>query len=160
MSGICLIDTSVFLNILNVPNRNESREEIAERFITLAGAKCTFLLPMVTIIETGNHIAQNGDGNTRRITAQRFVDAVKAAFSGEAPWRPVAFPVRQDMLVWIDEFPNFAGRNKAPAKLEGTSFGDFSIIQEFHQTCKLFPMSEVFIWSLDSDLQSYHQKPK
>jgi hypothetical protein len=115
---------------------------------------------MATILETGNHIAQNGDGNIRRITAQRFVDAVKAAFSDDAPWRPTIFPTQEEILSWIDTFPDYAGKNKTPDRLEGTSFGDLSIIQEFHKACNRFPMSEVFIWSLDSDLQSYHQKSK
>jgi hypothetical protein len=160
MSSVCLIDTSIFLNLLNVPNCNESKLHVIEDFKTFADAGCIFLLPMATILETGNHIAQNGDGNVRRITAQRFVDAVKAAFSGEAPWRPTIFPTQEEILLWIDRFPDYAGMNKAPDKPEGTSFGDLSIIQEFHKACNRFPMSEVFIWSLDSDLQSYHQKPK
>ena len=32
MSSICLIDTSILLNILDVPNRNKEREEILEKF--------------------------------------------------------------------------------------------------------------------------------
>ena len=159
MSSVCLIDTSIFLNLLDVPYCNESRAEVAQDFETFAEAGCSFLLPMATILETGNHIAQNGDGNLRRETAQRFVLAVKGAFSGEAPWRPVVFPVTEEILSWIGTFPDCAGRNKAPDKPEGTSFGDLTIIQEYEKACARFPMSEVFIWSLDSDLQSYHQNP-
>lgn len=159
MSSVCLIDTSIFLNLLDVPYCNEARAEVAEDFATLVEAGCSFLLPMSTILETGNHIAQNGDGNLRRETAQRFVFAVKGAFSGEAPWRPVVFPVTEEILSWIDTFPDYAGRSKAPDKSEGTSFGDLTIIQEVEKSCARFPMSEVFIWSLDSDLQSYHQNP-
>jgi hypothetical protein len=159
MSSVCLIDTSIFLNLLDVPYCNESRLEVAEDFATFAEAGCSFLLPMATILETGNHIAQNGDGNLRRETAQRFVLAVKGAFSGEAPWRPVVFPVTEEILSWIDTFPDCAGRNKATDKPEGTSFGDLTIIQEYEKACARFPMSEVFIWSLDSDLQSYRHNP-
>jgi hypothetical protein len=115
---------------------------------------------MATILETGNHIAQNGDGRMRRKTAKRFVEEVKKAFTGEAPWKPTTFPNTAEILEWIDDFPDLAGRNKAPLKSEGTSFGDMSIIQEFHKSCNLFQMSEVFIWSLDSDLQNYHQRGK
>ncbi|QXE26219.1 hypothetical protein B6N60_04950 [Richelia sinica FACHB-800] len=124
-----------------------------------AQSGCTFLLPMATILETGNHIAQNGDGTVRKKIAIRFVEQVKAAFNGEAPWRPTAFPNTAEILLWIDEFPDQAGKNKAPDKQEGTSFGDLSIIEEFRKSCKLFPLSEVFIWSLDRDLQNYHQMP-
>ncbi len=159
MSSICLIDTSIFLEILNVPNYNQHRASVLEDFQTYAQSGCTFLLPMATILETGNHIAQNGDGTMRRITALRFVKAVKEAFTGEAPWRTTTFPNTTEILLWIDQFPELAGKNKAPDKQEGTSFGDLSIIEEFNKSCKRFPMSEVFIWSLDRDLQSYHQTP-
>jgi hypothetical protein len=160
MSSICLIDTSIFLNIVNVPNRNQDRESVLNDFKTYAESGCNFLLPMATIMETGNHIAQNGDGGIRRQTAQNFVKEVKASLRGDAPWRFTNFPTKEDILEWIDQFPDLAGKNKTPDKLEGTSFGDLSIIEEFHQACKKFSMSEVFIWSLDSDLQSYHQQGK
>ncbi|MTJ56104.1 hypothetical protein FJR38_27385 [Anabaena sp. UHCC 0253] len=159
MSSICLIDTSIFLEILNVPNYNQHRASVLEDFQTYAQSGCTFLLPMATILETGNHIAQNGDGTMRRKTALRFVKEVKEAFTGVAPWRTTTFPNTTEIMLWIDQFPDLAGKNKAPDKQEGTSFGDLSIIAEFNKSCKLFPMSEVFIWSLDRDLQSYHQTP-
>lgn len=160
MSSVCLIDTSVFLNILNVPRCNQDRALVLHDFKLYSGVSCIFLLPMATIIETGNHIAQNGDGNIRRQTAQRFVEQVKAAFNGEAPWKPSQFPQTEEILSWIDQFSELAGKNKAPNKQEGTSFGDLSIIQEFHKACNRFPMTEVFIWSLDSDLKTYHQPAK
>ncbi|MEA5553869.1 hypothetical protein VB713_23295 [Anabaena cylindrica UHCC 0172] len=159
MSSICLIDTSIFLEILNVPNYNQHRALVLEDFQTYAQSGCTFLLPMATILETGNHIAQNGDGTMRRTTALRFVKEVKEAFTGVAPWRPTTFPNTAEIMLWIDQFPELAGKNKAPDKQEGTSFGDLSIIEEFNKSCKLFPMSEVLIWSLDRDLQNYHQTP-
>lgn len=79
MSSVCLIDTSIFLNLLDVPYCNEARAAVAEDFATFVEAGCSFLLPMATILETGNHIAQNGDGNLRRKTAQRFVFAVNGS---------------------------------------------------------------------------------
>jgi len=160
MSAICIIDTSVFLNILNVPNRNQDIAQVTGDFSEYVEAACTFILPMATILETGNHIAQNGDGGTRRETAQRFCEAVKGAFEGNAPWQPSEFPDTQAILGWIDKFPDAAGQNKSAEKTtEGTSFGDLSIIEEFNRCTQKFAMSEVFIWSLDSDLQQYHQKP-
>jgi hypothetical protein len=161
MSSFCLIDTSIFLNYLNVPRCNQDRALVQEDYKIYAESGCTFFLPMATIIETGNHIAQNGDGTMRRKTALRFVKEVKAAFKGEHPWSLTEFPKTEDILLWIDKFPDLAGQNKAPDKLsEGTSFGDLSIIEEFNKLCKRFSMSEVFIWSLDSDLSRYHQNAK
>ncbi len=87
---------------------------------------------MATIIETGNHIAQNGDGGTRRKTAERFCLAVKGAFTGAAPYQPSEFPNSAEVLTWLDSYPQHAGASKSATKQsEGTSFGDLSIIEEF-----------------------------
>lgn len=159
MSSVCIIDTSVFLNLLNVQSRNQDKESVKRDFEEYVELGVTFILPMATIIETGNHIAQNGDGGTRRKTAQRFCDAVKGAFSGNAPYTPSEFPNSAEIVTWIDLFPCKAGMNKSQEKTgEGTSFGDLSIIKEFEKCVNRFPTREVFIWSLDNDLSSYHQQ--
>jgi hypothetical protein len=56
----------------------------------------------------------------------------------------------------LDEEIDLAGQNKTSKKPEGTSFGDLSIIQEYQKACARFSMTEVFIWSLDSDLEIYY----
>ena len=159
MSSICIIDTSVFLNLLNVPSKNQDKEKIIESFENYVDLGATFILPMATIIETGNHISQNGDGGTRRKTALRFCEAITGAFNGDAPYQPSEFPNSAEVLEWIDKFPALAGMNKSANKPnEGTSFGDLSIIEEFNKCIIRFSMREVFIWSLDSDLVAYHQQ--
>ena len=160
MSSVCLIDTSIFLNLLNVPNRNQERRHVVQDYIEYAQNECTFILPMATVLETGNHIAQNGDGGTRREAAQRFCDVVLGAFNGTAPYRPMDFPSAHEIASWLSEFPNEAGKNKSATKRgEGTSFGDFSIIKDFEKCRAKFAMSEIFICSLDDDLKQYHHKP-
>jgi hypothetical protein len=163
MSSVCLIDTTVFLILLNVPNCTNCKqdsESVLKNYQTYVELEFTLLLPMATIIETGNHIAQNGNGDIRRKIAINFVENVKATFNGDKPWDPSQFPQIKDILLWIDQFPDLAGKNKKSKKMEGTSFGDLSIIQEFHRACKIHSMREVFIWSLDSDLKNLHQKAK
>ncbi|WP_330212778.1 hypothetical protein [Pseudomonas sp. Z18(2022)] len=160
MSSICLIDTSVFVNMLNVPGLNQDAARVGADFLEYANNNCTFILPMATILETGNHVAQNGDGRLRRETAQRFCDAVRAAFADEPPYRLSEFPSTVQILEWLAEFPDRAGHNKSAARTgEGTSFGDLSIIKEYERCLARFPMSELFIWSLDSDLEAYHHQP-
>jgi hypothetical protein len=160
VNAVCLIDTSIFLNLLNVPGRNQHKEQVVADWQNYVELECTFILPMATILETGNHIAQNGNGDIRRQTATRFCEAIRGAFTGKAPYRPSEFPNNDEILSWLNEFPSLAGKNKSPDKLtEGTSFGDLSIIKEFEKCRARFRMSEIFIWSLDSDLQHYHHHP-
>lgn len=158
MSTICIIDTSVFLNILDVPNRNDQREEVFASFEEYIQLEATFILPMATIVETGNHIAQNGNGAKRREVALKFCEQVEAALNDKAPYKVSEFPKPKEVLEWLGNFPQHAGTNKSTTKPnEGTSFGDLSIIEEFNKCVDKFSMSEVFIWSLDSDLAAYHR---
>ncbi|PWB30266.1 hypothetical protein DCO47_20250 [Pseudomonas sp. NDM] len=160
MTSICLIDTSIFVNLLNVPGLNQAAVQVGADFREYANNSCTFILPMATILETGNHIAQNGDGRLRRQTAQRFCDAVRDAFEDEPPYRLSEYPNTREILEWLAEFPDKAGRNKSPTRTgEGTSFGDLSIIKEYERCLDRFPMSEIFIWSLDGDLEAYRHVP-
>lgn len=158
MNSICLIDTSIFLNILDVPNRNSQKAETIRKFEEFIELECSFIVPMATIIETGNHIAQNGNGSTRRQVAIKFIDTIEKTFDGQAPFRIADWANQQEMRTWLKDFPDHAGRNKSISRIsEGTTFGDLSIIKEYEAVCSKFPMSEVFIWSLDEDLISYHR---
>src|SRR5690625_5777164 len=82
MSAICIIDTSVFCNILDVPNRNQRRAQSLKELRDHFDSGNTLLLPLATIYETGNHIAQQGDGRTRRRVSELFVQQVKVALEG------------------------------------------------------------------------------
>lgn len=159
MTSVCIIDTSVLLNLLNVPGKNQDKDQVMQSYAEYVDLEVVFILPMATILETGNHIAQNGNGYLRRQTAERFCDVIKGSFNGEAPYRTSEFPDIKTVMSWIDDFPDVAGRNKSAQQIgEGTSFGDLSIIKEFEKCVARFSMSEVFIWSLDCDLSQYHHQ--
>ncbi|TVQ94855.1 MAG: hypothetical protein EA400_00830 [Chromatiaceae bacterium] len=85
MSAILLLDTSVYLNVLDIPTLNQDRDSILEEFAAFIEQDDHFLLPLATVWETGNHIADLGDGQTRRSYARRLVEDVAKAFNGEAP---------------------------------------------------------------------------
>lgn len=111
----------------------------------------TLLLPMTTIIETGNHIAHNGDGQIRRRTAQAFQRAVLEAIDGTAPWTPTPFFEVQSLQYCLNQFPDFAMRK--------IGIGDLTIIEEFERQCALHRQRRVFIWSYDNDLTGYDRTP-
>jgi len=154
MGDIVLLDTTVYLNILDVPGRNQYREDIFVEFGLRIENGDNFLLPMASIWETGNHIARLSDGNKRYQYAEKLVRDVRNALDGEVPYRPTYFPDREAFMEWLIEFPNYAQRNKSDNKPgEGGSLSDFSIIKEWEQTRDRHSMSRVLIWSLDIDLQ-------
>ena len=152
MSAICLIDTSVFVEILNVPIKATQHEQIVSELKTKIERRETLFLPMATILETGNHVAQNGDGNQRRKCAENFVSQVQKALDGESPFKPISFLKREHLQQWLSEFPNSA--------MQGTGLGDLSIIHDFHAQCTKNPRREVYIWSLDGHLMSFKQNAR
>jgi hypothetical protein len=160
MSAIILIDTSVYLNVLDVSGFNQDRKTVLQDFSTFIQSNSHFLLPLATIWETGNHIAHLSSGSSRRTFAIKLVTDIGNALNGNSPYRPTHFPDREEFLGWLRDFPEYAKRNKSDDKPnEGTSLADLSIIKEWERTCSKNPMSRVCIWSLDQDLSGYDQNP-
>lgn len=156
MSDIVLLDTSVYLNVLDVPGRNQQRVQVLDDFTQRVQHGDHFLLPMATIWESGNHISRLTTGSLRYQFAQLLVASVRDAMNGKVPYRTTYFPDSTVFAIWLDQFPNFAQRNKSATKTtEGISLSDFSIIQEWQQTRHRHAMSRVLIWSHDSDLAAY-----
>ena len=151
---IHLIDTSIFCRILRVPglcSNEEHKQTLAELGALLARPEITLLLPVAVIYETGNHIAQNGDGDVRRKTALRFAKRVTEALNGNAPWTPTPLPELRHMTSWLQDFPAWA--------MAGSGLGDRSIVWDYEQQRELNPLARVRIWSTDEHLTSYDYRP-
>lgn len=144
MTAIVIVDSSVLLNILDVPGRNESRAAVLAVLGELIEASNHLFIPMAAIVEVGNHIAHLGNGAQRRTAAQRFVAEVRKALADQAPWKPMNFPSNQVVLGWLDAFPD--------AAMQGLGMGDLSIKKEWEVLCAKHPMSRVRVWTLDDDL--------
>ena len=150
MSAICLIDTSVFMEILNVPGKASASKETIENLRTKIVNGETLFLPMATILESGNHIAQVQSGSQRRRSAVKFVDYVQQALTGSSPFKPLNFITPEQMQLWLNDFPESAMR--------GQGLGDLSIIHDFHTQCSKNRYLKVYIWSLDEHLSSLVQE--
>ena len=62
MSAIVIVDTSVLLNIMDVPDRNQHKEAVLNLLGALIEAGDHLFIPMAAIVEVGNHIAQVKNG--------------------------------------------------------------------------------------------------
>ncbi len=153
MREIVLLDTSIFCRILRVPRMCSKPESQAAQWevARLAGIGATLLLPVAVIYETGNHIAQNGDGDERRKVATRFVREVGKAFEGGTPYTPTPLQTAGEMSEWLDQFPDYA--------IQGVGLGDLSIIRIFEAECIQHPLARVRIWTDDDHLASYDRFP-
>ncbi len=144
MSAIVVVDTSVLLNIMDVPGRNEHKGAVLNTLGTLIESGDHLFIPMAAIVEVGNHIAHVPNGAHRRLAAERFVKEVRSALANEAPWKPINFPSNEEVLGWLDAFPDSA--------TQGVGVGDLSIKKEWEELCRRHPLSHVWVWALDGDL--------
>jgi hypothetical protein len=145
MSAIVLVDTSVLLNVLDVPGFNQHRQAVMVELAEHIEASAHLFIPMAAVIESGNHIAQLADGRLRRAAAQSFVATIQAALNDEAPWKPMNFPGLEVISDWLQQFPD--------AAMAGLGMGDLSIKNEWLALCQRHQLSRVRVWSLDQDLQ-------
>jgi len=148
MRTIVVIDTSVFLNAIDVPGFNQNRDLVFRELETLVESPSTnLLLPFACIIETGNHIAQLSNGQQRRNAAIKFQKQVAAAIDGIAPWPPTSAIDLRELKILIDRFPESATK--------AVGLGDLSIIREWELACDRHPHYRVRVWSLDHQLSAY-----
>ena len=143
---VVILDTSVLLNLFDVPGFNQNRGEIFQQHRALVGGRASLLLPMAAIFEAGDHIADLSDGRLRRRYAERFRDSIR-----RSPWTPIRFPDRTALSRWLGDFPDHAMR--------GRGLSNLSIVRDWEAACKLHQNRRVRIWSLNTLLQGYDRAP-
>ena len=132
MRKVLLIDTSLLCVWLKVPGKETAGnnkwdfELVNEKIITEIEKGTTLVLPLATVIETGNHIAQakTTNSDSKRITSGKFAQIMIYAADETSPW--AAFS--EQIVLWeaeglknlAEKFPNQA--------VEKTSMGDASIV--------------------------------
>ena len=155
MPDVWFVDTSVLCDLLKVPGKCQRHEEVREELRSLNDSRVQLVLPIASIIETGNHIAQADDGHGRRTSAKAFVDLLRLTAEGRAPWvlHSVAWDGRMLRLLCdgpgaVGEFVEMAGRGLLGA-------GDIAILAE----CELYSSRtagvDVRIWTHDRALAAY-----
>lgn len=155
MSLVVFVDTSVLVNILRVPYLDQDRDSILEEFKQRREERQRFLLPITTVIETGNHIAQVKDGHGRAEAAERFKNLLELVRDGRAPfllndvdWNSTFLDV---FLRGADTGSDYVqhARNKVGA-------GDLCILIERQQfLAKDTGSIQAEIWTLDRELGAY-----
>ena len=144
---LVLIDTSIMLEILGVPKKIND-PNIKKHFnAMLTSDDYILILPLATILETGNHIShiKSNDKNLRFIIANEFINKVKMALEGTKPFKALEWEAKE-IGEWIDVFPMEASKK--------ISFGDCSIKAQFKKICTQFSGLPIKIWSKDDDLKN------
>jgi hypothetical protein len=159
MRKILIIDTSILCvwlkvdqmenagknNAWNFHNVNEKIEQEIEN-------KTTLVLPLATIIETGNHIAQSA--KNRYENAQKLAEIIIKASDGKSPW---AVFTQQSPLWDTEELKKLADEWKNLA-VEKISIGDATIKKLAEYYAKMNFNVEIFTG--DEGLKSYEPSIK
>ncbi|MBF0333608.1 MAG: hypothetical protein HQL40_08165 [Alphaproteobacteria bacterium] len=128
---IVVIDTSILCVLLAIPGketcgRSESRwtrDKARSAIAKYVRSRATLVLPLATIIETGNHIAQaNGD---RYSLAAEFCDYVRKAADATSPWAAFTDQAR----LWDTENLASLAGNWPTLAASGQSIGDATIVK-------------------------------
>lgn len=151
MNSVVILDTTILLNVLNVPGKADQREQVIQALNAKSDDKDTLLLPWVVVVETAGHILRASRGDQRRQCANFLKDIVMQATQNEAPWTMIKPPSADDLQSLMENFPDCAMR--------GISIVDSDIIREYNVVCELNPRRHVLIWSLDGHLQGYSRPP-
>lgn len=146
---IVVIDTSIFLNVLDVPGFNQNKDAVLKQLKVLIDRshRLSMILPFASIIETGNHISHLADGHHRRSYADKFCQQVRLAINGDSPWAATSLYDSKTINEIISSFFDLS--------VGGASFADCSIIYEWSSLCRKYNNRRVYIWSLDRHLSSY-----
>lgn len=147
--NVRFIDTSIMLNCLEVPGKCSDSEVVKLQWEEVLEAGDILILPVATIIETGNHIAHIDDGNMRRKIAGKFGEYLRKTAEGEAPWQLYGVELDKEGLLYL------ADHIEENATQE-IGIGDMSIIYSYEQYKEKTPaIGTIMIWSTDTHLQGY-----
>jgi hypothetical protein len=147
------VDTSIILNLLDVQFMNDDRVTVLSEFEIAVKNRDTMILPLSSIIETGNQIAHVSDGVQRRRAAEKFSELLRKMARGEFPWTIDKLSLNEeDLIYYADNFVDYANSE--------IGFGDLLIIHEFTRYVDNLRDAGrsgicIQIWSLDNHLAGY-----
>lgn len=154
MREVEFVDTSVLLNILDVPGKNQDRERVVEELREKTARGAQLIIPVSAVIETGNHITNLPDGHSRRVCAERFEKLLGAVARDDFPWA-------LHQLDWGDRFLEklclgVAGTGSfVNCATQGLGCGDLAILVERELFLERSAITRARVWTLDEQLAAY-----
>ena len=146
------IDTSIIMNILEIPGMCSDAEAVKAEFKDAVENGETLILSFPTIIESGNHIAHIKSGTIRRDRALKFQEYLEKTANNEAPWQLYGVKLeKEDLLVLAEKFPVYAQQYEM-------GLGDMSIIRFYEKYKEETPaIGHIMIWTKDRHLSGYEE---
>ena len=160
MKKVLIFDTSIMCVWLRVPGKDTCKsvdntitlESINKKIEEEKNNGTTFILPIASIIETGNHIA-HADGDKFNL-GEKFANLICDTANSNSPW--AAFTEQSSL--WKPENLVALAKRWQKTVITGQSLGDASIVEVAEYYASLG--YEVEIYTGDKDLKAYQPRAK
>ena len=153
--NVRFIDTSIMLNLLEVPGKCSDKEKVKREWAEVLRAEDTLIMPIATIIETGNHIAHISDGHARRTITLKFKEYLEKTANSQAPWQLYGNGLEKEEIKYL----KYLAENMEKFTAWNIGIGDMTIIYAYEEYIQKVPsLGTVMIWSMDDHLSSYRQE--
>ena len=159
MRKVLILDTSILCVWLGVPGMADcgpdgdkwDRQRVADKIAAEEQDATTFVLPLASIIETGNHIAQSV--HSRRERGESLADLMRKSANQETPW--AAFS--EQSVLWSPEKLVALADNWPALAAQKLSLGDATIkdVAEYYAQIGY----RVEILTGDTGLKAYEPAP-
>lgn len=166
MTHMYFMDTSILLDILDVPKHCTKQNKASKKKLTkiLDDNSQKIAIPLAVIIETGNFINHIKNSNTRSICEKKFIDILNLLVNEDNnSW------IFSDHEYELTDLNNIINKTNSlfPTKV---GIGDAFIIESYERYCKKFadlkdPVERfpTEIWSYDDHInwyKNYSQNPQ
>lgn len=155
MRRVEFVDTSILLNVLDVPGKNQNRAQVLKDLASRTMSGVQFVLPATTIIETGNHVSQLPRGDDRRRCGAALVLVLRQIIDGEAPWVLHEAAWDGDLLTTLCDGPPRHGDLVDLLTAQAMGTGDMAILAERNRYAARVSHVEVGVWTLDQRFAAY-----
>lgn len=151
---VVFVDTSILCNLIPVPGKDQDSAAVRAELAAHVKARHTMILPVTTVIEAGNHIAQLSNGDDRRKAAVTFAGILALVRDGTAPWVPHEFAWDSDFIRRLIAGAS-TGSDLVGLLTQRVGGGDLSILVERDLYRSRTRLTDVTIWTKDAALRAY-----
>lgn len=149
------IDTSILLEILEVPGKCNNSKTIQAEFAHFAQqSQATIIMPISVLIETGNHVNHiKSNPKCKKKSVEKFNDILAMFIKNKSPWSFYGYDFKEDDIKRIAE-------RYGRSVFSGIGIGDIFIIDSYNAYVDHLKMDKhqnhkIKIWSLDKHLSSH-----
>ncbi|MHB1536769.1 MAG: hypothetical protein ACYC1D_19605 [Acidimicrobiales bacterium] len=154
MTSVTFVDTSVLCELLGVPGKSDPARQgdVTAEMDRRWRAGERFVIPVTTVIETGNHIAQC-DGDRFEI-AGRLVRLLRSAAERQGPWLVLQTRLGEEFLGALCAGDS-TGKSLEALAAARVGAGDVAVLVERDQLLASSAYTTAAVWTFDADLAAY-----